>query len=137
MNSRPQKKIQKPPFNHELHYNNIMACLEVLNDNIIFMMENLTHLDSMIHKIKKGEIHMSQELDSLNAAVARETDVTLSAITLIQGIAAKLEAASSGAVDNALLKSLADNLNANADALAAAVVANSIDVVGSTGGITS
>lgn len=66
-------------------------------------------------------------LDNLNAAVARETTVEQSAITLIQGIAkqlADLIAKSGNTVDPAELQKIVDGMNANQDALAAAVTAN-------------
>ena len=66
---------------------------------------------------------MSAELDALKAAVARDTDVENSAITLLQGLKAALDAAIA-ANDPAALTALSASLGANSDALAAAVVAN-------------
>ena len=66
---------------------------------------------------------MSAELDALKAAVARDTDVENSAITLLQGLKAALDAAIA-ANDPAALAALSASLGANSDALAAAVVAN-------------
>ena len=66
---------------------------------------------------------MSAELDALKAAVARDTDVENSAITLLQDLKAALDAAIA-ANDPAALAALSASLGANSDALAAAVVAN-------------
>ncbi len=64
---------------------------------------------------------MSQELDALTAAVARSVEVQAQAVTVIQGIAARIAAATT---DPAALKALTDNLTASADALQAAVTAD-------------
>lgn len=70
-------------------------------------------------------------LDALKAAVTRETEVVQSAVTLINGIAARVQAAVDAALANgateAELQPVQDEVNtmkANADALAAAVAAN-------------
>ncbi len=70
-------------------------------------------------------------LDDLKAAVTRETEVIASAVTLINGFAARVQAAVDAALANgateAELKPVQDEVNAmkaNADALAAAVAAN-------------
>lgn len=60
-------------------------------------------------------------LDDLRASVALDTGVTQSAITLLQGLAAKLEAAGT---DEAALAEIRDELNHNTEALANAVSAN-------------
>lgn len=64
---------------------------------------------------------MAQELDDLTAEVAEVDSVEQSAITLINGLAAQLAAAGT---DPVKLKALRDDLKTNADALAAAVAAN-------------
>jgi len=70
-------------------------------------------------------------LDDLKAAVERETQVVASAVSLINGIAARVQAAVDAALANgataAELQPVQDEVNtmkANADALAAAVAAN-------------
>lgn len=67
------------------------------------------------------ELKMSKEMDDLTAAVARDTDVENSAITLLQGLKTQLDAAGT---DPAKLAALSTQLSSNADALAAAVAAN-------------
>ncbi len=64
---------------------------------------------------------MSAELDALTAQVTRMTNVSASAVTLITGIAARIEAAKSSPVQ---VQALADELRTDADRLSAAVVAN-------------
>lgn len=64
-------------------------------------------------------------LDDLKAAVAATATVEASAVTLIQGIAQQLaEALANQANPDAALVDLTTQLKANADALAAAVTAN-------------
>lgn len=64
---------------------------------------------------------MSKELDGLKEQVAATTALEASAIVLIKGLADKLVTASE---DPAAVKALADELHASAEALAAAVTAN-------------
>jgi len=73
-------------------------------------------------QLQEGEIIMSA-LDDLQAQVQKNTDVEDSAVTLIQGIAAQL-AAAIAANDPAKIQALQTQLAAHADALAAAVTAN-------------
>ncbi len=70
-------------------------------------------------------------LDALAAAVTKITDTADSAIALINGIAARIQAAVDAAVtggasaaDLAPVQAEVDGLNSKADALAAAVAAN-------------
>lgn len=66
---------------------------------------------------------MSQAIDDLKAAVERDRTVTASAVTLLGELAKLLsEAANSGDLEE--VKKLAADFNANSDALAAAVTAN-------------
>jgi hypothetical protein len=64
---------------------------------------------------------MPLDLTAITAAVQRNSDAEASAIALIQDIAARLEAAKG---DPVAIQALADALNAKADELGAAVVAN-------------
>lgn len=61
------------------------------------------------------------QLDDLEAQVKANTDVEASAVTLIQGLAAKIAAAGT---DPAKLTALQNELKSSADSLAAAVSAN-------------
>ena len=65
-------------------------------------------------------------LDDLEVAVAENTSVDTSAIALIEGLAAKIDAIG---INDTRLKALSDNMKASSAALAAAVVANTeVDV---------
>lgn len=64
---------------------------------------------------------MQTDLSALQAAVAAETSADQSAITLLEGLKAALDAAGT---DPVALKVLSDQLASNASALAAAVTAN-------------
>lgn len=61
------------------------------------------------------------DLTALQAEVANNTTVETSAVTLLQGLKAALDAAGT---DPVALKALSDTLGANDTALAAAVAAN-------------
>jgi hypothetical protein len=61
------------------------------------------------------------DLSALTAEVTRNTEVDQSAIVLLTGLAAQIEAMKT---DPAALQGLADSLRGSSDALAAAVVAN-------------
>lgn len=61
------------------------------------------------------------DLKALQDEVTRDRDVNQSAVTLITGLAAQLEAAKN---DPAAIQALADELRSNSDALAGAVTAN-------------
>lgn len=83
-------------------------------------------LDAILKALEQlnGRINlMAGELDALKAQVQRNADVEESAIVLLQGIKAKLDAAIA-AGDPAAIQALADSLGAETDKLAAAVVAN-------------
>jgi hypothetical protein len=64
---------------------------------------------------------MALDLTALQAAVQKDTDAENSAITLLNGLSSALTAAKA---DPVAVQAIADQLSANADALAAAVVAN-------------
>lgn len=75
----------------------------------------------LIHFIAKEIRTMSTQLAALQAQVAENTTVIGSALTLIQGLRAQLDAAGT---DPAALAALSASLKATDDALAAAVAAN-------------
>ena len=78
---------------------------------------------SILDLILKKVNSMSDELSALQASVAKNTTVTQSAITLIQGIKTALDAAIASG-DPAALTALSASLDADDTALAAAVSAN-------------
>lgn len=88
----------------------------------------LQKLDEVLRRLAAIEAVLTQQgektmsaLDDLTAQVAQTTSIEASAVTLIEGIAAELQAAGT---DPAKLSALTSNLNASAKALAAAVAAN-------------
>ena len=64
---------------------------------------------------------MGVELDNLTAQVKANTEVEASAVVLLKGLAAQIEAIKT---DPVALQGLSDSLKASADQLAEAVVAN-------------
>jgi uncharacterized protein YaaN involved in tellurite resistance len=80
-------------------------------------------LHSHLLTIQQQGTKIMAELDDLKTAVARETEVDESAIVLLNGLKAKLDAAIA-AGDPAALKALSDSLGTESQKLADAVVAN-------------
>jgi hypothetical protein len=78
-------------------------------------------ISAALSKILKNQGIIMIDLNSLKAAVAASTAVEQSAILLLQGLKAKLDAA---LTDPAALQALSDEIGANTAALAAAIVAN-------------
>lgn len=72
-------------------------------------------------RIERRDIIMSKQLDDLTAQVAATTAVEASALTLIKGLSEQL---GSAGTDPAKLDELRTQLDASAQALAAAVAAN-------------
>ena len=85
--------------------------------------QRLQRIDHKLALIIWKEEEMSAEMDTLTAAVRRNSDVEDSAVLLIQGIAKQL-ADAIAAGNPAALTALSAELNAKADSLAAAVSAN-------------
>ena len=78
-------------------------------------------LNSKLDTIIKGLQTMASDLTALTAQVEQNTTVEGSAITLLQGLAAKI---ASLANDPAAIAALATQLNTSATALSAAITAN-------------
>lgn len=70
--------------------------------------------------IQERDAFMTQELDALTLEVSETNTIMQSAVVLIQGLAAQLEAI---ADDPAAILQLAADLDAQSDALAAAIAA--------------
>jgi hypothetical protein len=83
----------------------------------------LDRIISMLGEVIHKEVVMAGELDALTAQVTENTTLEGSAITLIQGIAQKL-ADAIAAGNPAALTALQVQLKTSADALAAAITAN-------------
>src|SRR5436190_9130893 len=92
---------------HEPHkYRRLIRALELLVETI---------------DARKKLDHIMKEFDDLVAEVAQDDSVIDGAVTLINGIAARIAAAG---VDPVKLKAITDDLAAKRTALAAAVAAN-------------
>lgn len=85
------------------------------------VLKKLDEVITILNKIQGKEDKIMADLTALTAQVKANTDLEASAIALIQGLAAQIAAAGT---DPVALASLTDQLKASADALAAAVVAN-------------
>jgi len=83
----------------------------------------LDRIEALVRSIAQSEATMAGELAGLQAQVAANTDVIESAITLIQGIKAALDAAIASG-DPAALAALSATLSSEDEKLAAAVAAN-------------
>lgn len=78
-------------------------------------------LAQILVAVTQTETHMSAEFDNLTAEVHQNTDVTQSAIVAFNGLAQQLRDAAN---DPIKINALAAELDANSNALAAAVAAN-------------
>ena len=86
-----------------------------------YLIEELYNHRQLLNQILRKEETIMADLTALTAQVTANTDVEASAVVLIQQIAAQLLAASG---NQAAVDALAAQLKSSADALAAAVVAN-------------
>lgn len=91
------------------------------------LIDEVRTLNRNIIKSQQQQQHNQEEamatLEELQAEVSENTDVTGSAVSLINGLAQQLRDAIA-ANDPAALQALADQLDANSNALAAAIGAN-------------
>jgi len=76
---------------------------------------------AMLDDVLRKEHDMSVQLDTLTTQVKANTDAEASAVLLLQGLSAQIAAIKT---DPVALQTLSDELKTSADALAAAVVAN-------------
>jgi hypothetical protein len=83
--------------------------------------EKLDYIMLALKVVWRKEVEIMADLTGLTAQVKANTDAEASAVLLIQGLAAQITAAGT---DPVALQKLSDDLKASADALAAAVVAN-------------
>jgi hypothetical protein len=91
----------------------------------------LARIESMLERLISQGVIMSAELDQLTTQVQNTRDVEDSAIALLNGLSAQIRAMQN---DPAKLTQLANDLQAKAGDLAAAVTANTPQA--STGGTT-
>lgn len=88
---------------------------------IIILLEVIYKLKKLTKSERKLENTMALDFTALNTAVANNTSVEQSAITLITQIAQEI---AQNADDQVTVSALADQLNQQAQALAASVTAN-------------
>jgi hypothetical protein len=104
----------------EIHvYHHILLPAEMS----VGIQDRLDKLLGFLQENMKQEEEIMQEFEDLKAAVAAETEVTQAAVTLIDGLAAKLDALKDAPTPEAV-QALVNELNADKAVLAAAVAAN-------------
>lgn len=91
--------------------------------HVIHSSPNDEYIKSTLKLILNKLNKMTKELESLIAAVAKNTEVEESAIILLHGLKEKLDQAIADQ-NLAVLQELSDSIGAEADKLAAAVAAN-------------
>lgn len=84
-------------------------------------MRLLEDIAAGVKTLLKGQNMAQQDLDALRAQVENNTDVVHSAVTLLDGLAAKLQAM---ADDPAEIRAFADQLQQNSADLAASITRN-------------
>ena len=92
-----------------------------LHDKLDAILIMQARVESLIAVLTLKQEQTMADLTVLTAEVARNTTVDESAITLLNGLAAQIEA---NKTDPVALQALADTMKGSSDALAAAVVAN-------------
>jgi len=100
--------------------NDVYAHLLELRSAVAVLDSKVTYL---YQTIVIGRTQEMLDLQSLKTAVAAEATVVQSTVTLLGGISAQIAALAANAADPAEIQALADSVNAQKDALAAAVAA--------------
>ena len=91
---------------------------EIVNQSISHKIDNLTRL---VEQLLEKEIIMSEQMDKLTTEVTETITVQQSAVVLLQGLSAQIEALKT---DPVALQALADSLDTSSNELAAAITAN-------------
>lgn len=99
----------------------IKAAFDALAARLVRMEHKLDSAQLSLANLHIGEIIMSQEMDTLVAAVEVNTTVDQSVLTFLQGLAAQITDA---AGDRAKSLQLAQSLTSSANAVSAALLAN-------------
>ena len=92
-----------------------------LNDKLDSILILVSRIESVLAVLTMKQEQIMADLTALTAEVERNTTVDESAIALLTGLAAQIEALKT---DPAALQALADTMRGSSDALAAAVLAN-------------
>jgi outer membrane murein-binding lipoprotein Lpp len=85
------------------------------------VIERLSRIEAKLDQLIREGQTMSAEIDALAAQVEKNTELEASAVTLIEGLAARIEAAQD---DPVRLRALTDELRQKADVLATAITTN-------------
>ncbi len=108
-------------------FRKLARCCRSCDEDLTVLVALLNRSHAKIDQLTK-EIHtMALDLTALKDAVAANTSVDQSAITLINGLAAKIQElinASGNTVDPAELQAIVDGITADNQTLASAVAAN-------------
>ena len=92
-----------------------------LNDKLDSILILFTRIESSLAVLTMKQEQVMADLTALTAEVERNTSVDQSAIALLTGLAAQIEALKT---DPVALQALADTMRGSSDELAAAVAAN-------------
>jgi hypothetical protein len=96
----------------EIHvYHHVLVPVEMSTG----IQDRLDKILGLLQENQTQEVKIMQEFDDLKAAVAAETEVTQAAVTLIDGLAAKLDALKDAPTSEAV-QALADAVAANTPA---------------------
>lgn len=87
-----------------------------------------TYVGELYHEIKERLHHMTQQIDQLKQNVSQLTDVTKSAVALLNGITARIDAAiaAQNAGDTTAVQAANDEIKADIASLGAAVASNTL-----------
>jgi phage host-nuclease inhibitor protein Gam len=95
--------------------------VHIYNEPTPGQQQQLDRIEAVVNQLVTQGVAMSKEFDDLQAQVERNTEVDNSVVTLVNGLAAQIEALKN---DPRKLQAFADQLRANNDNLASAVAAN-------------
>lgn len=103
----------------------IVDQIAVLAESVTYRFDRIDHaLRRVMHALEitlNLEEHQMADLSAITAEIAQNTDVVVSAITLLSNLSTQIRELST---DPAALQALADQIDANNSALAEAVAAN-------------
>jgi len=105
----------------------ILSAIAALNGRLLQQSLTLASIQSKLDTLISGASKMALDITALQTAVANETTVDNSVLTLISGLAAQITdliAASGNTVDPVALQAIVTQMTTNAAGLQAAVSAN-------------
>jgi len=117
----PACDIVFPHDRIRVDYSAMHVTITMSLNELLDLQKTLSRIEHKLDQLLLQEEVMAGELDALTAQVAENTSVEQSAITLIQNLAAQIQAAGT---DPAKLDALVQQLHGSSAALAAAITAN-------------